>query len=260
MKRAMFFDIDGTLYTAQIGHITNRVKNAILNIQKQGYLCFISTGRSFGFVYEEIKNMHFDGYICANGSHIIYHNKNIFVDYIHADDVYDIISQLNGLEYNLESMWGTCIDKNDTHLRNYYIAKGINAKCFKDVFDSKVESKNTLKIEIWITNASEEQYVLSLSRAFTVENHVASSNHIELFHPGHTKATGALRLAAFADISLKDSYSFGDSENDIELAKIVGHPIVMENGNDHLKDIAESIVPDVKDDGVAVYLEQLLQK
>lgn len=44
-RKIIFFDVDGTLYTPELGGISKNVKNAIRQTRSQGHLCFISSGR-----------------------------------------------------------------------------------------------------------------------------------------------------------------------------------------------------------------------
>lgn len=258
MRQAIFFDIDGTVYSSKIGYITDRVKTSIQKAQEHGYLCFISTGRSYPFVPAEIKQMAMDGYICANGSHIIFNQKDIFIDYINETDIKQFLVQIEGMEYNLEGTEYTCISNDCTNLRRYFLTHKVDKSCFKSVYHLHRELKKVLKTEIWINNEQEEDFVLEKTGAFTVENHRHTS-HIELFNPCHTKASGAVRLSDLIGVSLENSYSFGDSDNDIELAKVVGHPVAMNNGNAKIKEVAKDICPSVMNDGVAMYLEEIIR-
>ena len=54
-RKIIFFDIDGTLFCPELGRITDEVKNAIKSVQKQGHLCFVASGRPYGFIAENVK-------------------------------------------------------------------------------------------------------------------------------------------------------------------------------------------------------------
>ena len=43
-----FFDIDGTVYSSEIGVVRPAVAQAIANAQTHGTLCCVASGRSFG--------------------------------------------------------------------------------------------------------------------------------------------------------------------------------------------------------------------
>lgn len=63
MKRAVFFDIDGTLLDCQNGitHMTPRVKKAIRELKNRGDYVFIASGRPYAFISKELY-LYYDGY------------------------------------------------------------------------------------------------------------------------------------------------------------------------------------------------------
>ena len=76
-NKIIFFDVDGTLFSADIGYVTQAVKDAIKQTREKGHLCFIASGRPFGYIAENIKEIGFDGYVLANGANIKYQDKDL---------------------------------------------------------------------------------------------------------------------------------------------------------------------------------------
>lgn len=74
--KAIFFDIDGTIYHPEIGISQNTI-DEIHRVQKLGHKCFIASGRPTGFISKEVKSIGFDGYVLANGAHIVTEGKTI---------------------------------------------------------------------------------------------------------------------------------------------------------------------------------------
>jgi len=50
--------------------------------------------------------------------------------------------------------------------------------------------------------------------------------------------------------------AFGDGENDFDMMQAVGHPVVMENGLESLKEKIKNKAPKNIDNGVAEYLKK----
>ena len=80
MKKAIFFDIDGTLIDCINGHIdlSHQVKQAIRRLQQEGHYAFIATGRPYAFLSEAILSFGFDGYILTNGAQVMIGNETIY--------------------------------------------------------------------------------------------------------------------------------------------------------------------------------------
>ena len=76
--------------------------------------------------------------------------------------------------------------------------------------------------------------------------------------PGAEKGEGLLRLARILGIKPEETMAFGDGENDFSMIDKAGIGIVMENGVDKLKKIADYIAPDNNDAGVGQMLEKLI--
>ncbi len=67
-------------------------------------------------------------------------------------------------------------------------------------------------------------------------------------------------IANYLSIDQQDVIAFGDEHNDLELLDYAGWGVVMANGTDQLKGIANDVTPlSNQEDGLAVYLEKLLK-
>lgn len=82
--------------------------------------------------------------------------------------------------------------------------------------------------------------------------------NLEINGPGAEKGEGLLRLARILGIKPEETMAFGDGENDFSMIDKAGIGIVMENGVDKLKKIADYIAPDNNDAGVGQMLEKLI--
>ena len=113
MKKIIFFDIDGTLvdYFGGITEIRPRVKEAIREMQANGKYVFIATGRPYAFLSDSIRNFGFDGFVLANGAHVIIDNKTIYERPMDKDFVKALVDRLKDrniqhiLESKVYSIW-----------------------------------------------------------------------------------------------------------------------------------------------------------
>ena len=71
----------------------------------------------------------------------------------------------------------------------------------------------------------------------------------------HSKGQALLKLAQIKNISLDNVIAFGNGENDIDMLKIAGTGIAMDNSFDTVKEVADAICEDNEHDGIGKYLE-----
>ena len=72
MRKAIFFDIDGTLIDASKGmvHLSEKVRKALIALKRAGNYIFIASGRPLDFLDPEIVNFGFNGFLLMNGANI----------------------------------------------------------------------------------------------------------------------------------------------------------------------------------------------
>lgn len=106
-----------------------------------------------------------------------------------------------------------------------------------------------------------QQYVTDRYGAdrITVKTWGAKSPVLEIVPAGIAKDTGLQILQRAFDINKDDVYAFGDGMNDYEMIDYATHGIVMKNGNDALKAIADDVTAYTNDeDGLAKYLAKII--
>lgn len=81
---------------------------------------------------------------------------------------------------------------------------------------------------------------------------------IDVMQNGVSKATGLLQILQHYDISPADAMAFGDSMNDYELLRLVGHPCAMGNGRYAVKQIAAQVVGSNTQHAVQAQLQAVL--
>ena len=74
MKKAVFFDIDGTLIDIRKGHtkLTPEVKGAIRKLRQAGHYAFIASGRPLAYLDDELlQSGLFNGFVLMNGALVL---------------------------------------------------------------------------------------------------------------------------------------------------------------------------------------------
>lgn len=260
-KKIIFFDIDGTLFCHEIGYITQKVKDAIALTRKKGHLCFIASGRPYGYIADNVKEIGFDGYVLANGANIKYEGKDLKTRFLNENDVKELVTKLKlkNVEYVLHTPELCYLKKDCQCLLTFYEKCNIDFKNFCFDYDEDEIIKQTMKIEVWTKDEEEYQYAIGCYGKFAYEVH-PDQHSMEIYAKDVSKATGILDVLELLNIDVEDSYCFGDGPNDVEMFETVGHAIAMGNAIDVIKAKADDICLSVMDDGVAYKLEELFLK
>ena len=106
-KKAVFFDIDGTLINIMKGQtqIAPAVKKAIRALRAAGNCTFIASGRPYAYLDPELVQQDlFDGYVLMNGAVVLLGDKTIYKQMLPQSTVEQIaaLSEQHGVEYILE--------------------------------------------------------------------------------------------------------------------------------------------------------------
>jgi Cof subfamily protein (haloacid dehalogenase superfamily) len=257
MKKAIFFDIDGTLLDCLNGitDITPRVEKAIRELQEMGHYIFIATGRPYAFLNEPLLNFGFDGFVLTNGACVKVKEKSIYKECINKEFIKALIhnfEQLN-IQYILQGETYSYIKDDFKKLHSFYDPFSIPKKYLEGNYN--IEEVDIYKIEMFCDDQKGIDYCISLGNEdFDYVHNMDSS--FELYSKKNTKASGILKVLEFLDIPIENSYAFGDGKNDIEMLSTVGCGIAMGNADDDVKSYAKKVTDTVQNDGVAVGIEK----
>lgn len=257
MTKYVFFDIDGTLWGSDM-KVPESTKTAIRKLQKNGHKAFVCTGRAMGNVTDpQFKEIGFDGYIASCGNHIemdgsiLYENN---LSYEMVKKIYDV-SRKCRLPIIYEGKKYQWLDREGFDGDNYisYIVEHMeDAAVFLD--DCRLEEIEANKFSALVNPDTDfEGIKKELSPYFDLLEH--GEGILEAVPKGTSKATGIEWMCKHLQIALEDTYAIGDSVNDLEMLRFVGHGIAMGNGTQVVKDAAEYVTASVSEDGVQKALQ-----
>ncbi|WP_455715969.1 HAD family hydrolase [Anaerosporobacter sp.] len=255
MKKAIFFDIDGTLINCMNNQHTmsDKVKEAIKTLRAQGHYTFIASGRPFAFIDENLKSFGFDGFILANGAHIMINDSTIYESPFDDNFYRRMLDEFNNrdIQYILESSEYSYIPEQSTEFYEFYKEIGIPTSYMKRTLPS--DDIGILKIEALCPNGDIAKQCLDIIDSYEEYGSFKSIDPrlFEIYNRKNTKATAILKTLEYLNIPIECSYAFGDGENDIEMLSTVGCGIAMDNATDYVKSFAKKITDSVTEDGVA---------
>lgn len=274
-KKMIFLDIDGTILMPGEG-IRQTVKDGLQRARARGHQIFISTGRSVCTLPEELKDMELDGIVASAGSDIWVHGRNIYRTSLGRECIRRISGILEGMEvvYVLEGFEKIYVSPKGGQILNGGMeVPDDNPELvrWKTFFGQR---KNLGNMEDW----QREQALIpkvafmtwSRTEAENVQRELAEEFHVAFF-PSRTehffngelisrkadKGTAILRTADYLGLDYRDTVAFGDSMNDYQMIEQAACGVVMANGDERLKQIADRVCESVAEDGVLRELERM---
>ena len=255
------FDLDDTLLFE--GNMSPAVEDALARLRQSGTITVISSGRDgqqlSSFLLEK-----FD-YVVANSGATIFCSKTN--EFFSADPFQkeDLLSAQNTIEQcggeSVLFLWEEmrASEKCIPRLFNYvYDENGKAVFSYKTLTSPSLpefireDDRPVYKIKTFFLTEDDcrkaETILLNDGR---VEVQPMPGHSLEIQAKGITKAAGLKKLAALLGYSEKNIVAFGDSRNDLEMILLAGYSVVMSNGSDEVKQYADYIAEDVRDDGAA---------
>lgn len=259
IKGIVFFDVDGTLIDCRKGIEAPSVKTkeSIAKLRENGYLTIMCTGRPMSFLGEELLNIGLDGYITSNGTYIELNSKPIFDDAIRKEKMSEIIDFLNerNIDYLLEGQVKSYINSFETE-GSKRVLDGF-ALPIENITDQWHRDHISIsKIVVVDNNQDTFKEVFSFyGEEFVFMQHPGQTSY-DMYRKGCTKAYGIEYLIKELGIDKENTYAFGDGENDIEMFELVAHGIAMGDSHPDLLKHAYDTTDNVKNEGIAKYLER----
>lgn len=265
--KILFFDIDGTL-VGKDKKISVKVQQAIQSARKRGHLAILCTGRSRNYI-QHILDLGFDGCISNAGAYIEYDHNKIEASYIEpslvrkVEEIFDELDiaydhECEQIDYVKDKMILDMFDDQDSEIKQAKIQQFLKENKVLPLQEYKGEA--VLKISYSCEtqnqiNALKEK----LSDSFDIMVNPAFSKFCGDLMPKNTnKGTAIVKLINYLGLDIHDTIGFGDSMNDKDMLKVCEEAVVMQNGDEEIKKLADTICESVEEDGI--YYELLRRK
>lgn len=270
MYKAVFIDIDGTLRNDK-RETSNRTKEAIKKCIEKDILVVICSGRPKQSAQEISIDSKASPYIItSNGAQVFDYkeNKTIFLNPMKKEackKIYDLAIE-NDCKFIMNLEEKRIITRLDNAaaptdiLLNEPIDEFINnhdiMQCL--IQDYSFEKVKSLKEKV---EQIENVEIKNQSKALTNPNIMPNeTTYYDIADIKTSKGLGVREFCKYYNLDLKDTIAIGDDYNDISMFNEVGLSVAMGNANDYVKSKANLITKTNNEDGVAVFLENFLER
>ena len=253
--KIIFFDIDDTLRVKDTGFMPASLTHIFEILHQKGILTGIATGRNLCGVVPEIKALHPDFFVTANGAYVIDKSDQvIYKQSLPQKVVLDIVEWLtsSSAEYVV------------------YGADQVVASAWSDTMQSAIEPiygqlpidpDYHLTHDIYqMVTMSEHDDQLTLPEKLSesvrmVRWHEHSSDIVPL---NGSKAVGVSQVLDQLGLSVENVMNFGDGLNDVELFDLGGLSVAMKVSHPKILEMADYITDTVENDGIEKALKALI--
>lgn len=251
-KKLVFFDIDGTIVDNETHKIPESTKWAVRMMRRQGHIAVINTGRTWGNVDEEIKEIGFDGYICGCGTYVLFREKWLLKKSLPHPLCVSIVEQFRRwrIPAFYEAFDGMYFDTEGWADDNIRQLKKTIGKRAKEI--PKETKKTDLRFDkfcLYFVPESDKKKALAwLETNFCCIKREHSM--MEIVPKGYSKATGMEYIRKQLQIPMENCYAIGDSMNDLSMLQAVPNSIVMGEAPEELVKICAFQTKKVMEDGI----------
>ena len=232
--KAIMCDVDGTLLTSD-GVVSPRTVEAIKKAKEKGILFGLSTGRDVNSVKMLLKEWGIDSLVDSivgtGGAEIYDYVLNVDTQSypLAGELIQEVIDHFQDMNVNFAIPWEGKLfaPKDDRHIQ----ALSIGDKVPYEVVDFNEFLKEPKPKLIIVCDP-------------------------EYMDPRISKTHGLMQVMDMHHIDMKNLCTFGDADNDYDMTMNAGVGVVMANGSEKTKSVADYITDDNNNDGIAKFIEE----
>lgn len=270
--RLIAVDMDGTLLNEN-NKITERTIRALVSAESRGILIVPATGRCRALLPEELRhNLRLRYAILENGAEVwdyqeeravsqcflpdgiakriadAVKNERCFAEFFRNGDAYAEIACLELLdEVQTEENFTEYFKRNHIFVRSLEKLPEVLKETKKiNLYHLNADVRSEL--EIWLRGEGSLALTTSVFGNLEMQNKEAN------------KGNALKILCGKLGIATEETAAFGDGDNDLEMLRYAGVGVAMENAAEKIKCAADETTLSNTEEGVAVYLEEMLRK
>lgn len=251
MIKAIFFDMDGTLFSHKAGKIPGSARNALWKLKERDIKVVVTTGRHLVEMEElSVLDFPFDAYITVNGQICLDEQKEpFFLNPIQGQDkeklvhifqekkIPVIINGRNGIYIN-------CVTED--------VQKTQEEVCSAIPPVLEYDGGEIFMASIFRRKENEEDIHIFDNLSITRWNKRA----VDVVPIGSGKTKGIEVFLEKYGISREETMAFGDGENDMGMIEFAKIGVAMGNAKTKVQNVADYVADDIDRDGIKKALER----
>ena len=253
MIKALFFDVDNTLYDWASRRFIPSGIAAIKKAKRKGVKAFLCSARPYASMKEFgvfDLGIHFDGYISSCGSIAVLGNKTLQKNVMSAKDVRKIskIAIENHLTMEIVTpKTRFLIAPGNTYLENYH---GTYSDSVPPVHPYR--GGDVTGILLFAPTEFDPPFHKALPHLTFYRFHDCG---VDIMDKEHRKGEGIQKILDVLGIKKEEALSFGDDTQDITMADSTIF-VCVGNGKEEVKEAADYVCPPIDEDGIEKALKQ----
>lgn len=256
-RKALFFDIDGTLFSEVTRTVPESTKKALAIARAQGHLIFVNTGRSRSELGEIKEMLDVDGWLCGCGTYVEAEGQVLYHRSMPPEQAELIKSAVVDCDLDcvLEGADGCYVPCPVSRFEEgNRIRKGIGF-----AIRSMNWSESCGEFDKFCVIADEQSDRVGFFRKLGLDIDVIDRGYgfYECVPAGHSKATAIDVVLEHYGLKLQDAYVFGDSTNDLSMFEHVPNAVLMGKHDKELEPYASFTTKTVEKDGIWYAMEHL---
>lgn len=273
MYKVIFIDIDGTLKNSK-RELTKRTKKAVEMVTNKGIKIVLCSGRPREKTVNTSKECSASNFvICCNGSYVYDYDKKVDIYYNSIDKkaskkLYDI-AKISNTICRFETREKRVVSKEENEIegtkeRKYEVLNSSIEKFLNEnkVVQITIVDEDYIKIRSIKENVEnvENVSILNMHRSLVDDKYPKKGKiYYDIANSRSSKKTGIKNFCENFNIDIKDTIVIGDSQNDISMFMLDSYKVAMGNAIDKIKEISDEIIMTNDEDGVAIFLENLIK-
>lgn len=258
-RKALFFDVDGTLFSEISRIVPESAKRALIETRKKGNLVFINSGRVMSNLGPVMKLVESDGYLCGCGTYVEMGGEIVYCHRIPHHQGIEVKKAIVRYDFDgvLEGIESCYFQKGESRIAKVRELKGFMKEGgHLSPYGWEDDCYEFDKFCVLADQQSDRAGLFAfLEPDFQVIDR--GDDFYECVPRGHTKATAIELVLKRLGIGLEDAWVFGDSSNDLDMFQYARNAVLMGKHDKVLEPYATFVTKTVEEDGIEYAMKNL---